>query len=329
MADEQGLEFQVTTDVELPLVFHSDPGRVSQILNNLLGNALKFTSRGSVVLRVYRPEPGELAGRPKSAPDSWLAFSITDTGIGMTAEKMARVFEAFNQGDGSIGRQFGGSGLGLSISRRLADLLGGRIHVASDVNEGSTFTLYLPLEFSPIVPSNGPIPTTEGIADNWFKTSRTTPEMSLEAPVSRTGDSTGMVTPAAGDRSRSASLQGQQILLCDQDMRTVFNLTSSLEDLGATVKLARSWEDALIGVRDNPDMVLVDPDAFALTAAEAGNQLLENSTREGLQVISLVSREENDQRHAWPLSLVKPVDMDQLMKIVAETPQNETVGSGV
>jgi CheY-like chemotaxis protein len=114
---------------------HTEPMRIRQIILNLLSNACKFTENGEVTLTVARA--------PADGAD-WLTFTVTDTGIGMTAEQMAKVFEEFSQADSSTTRRYGGTGLGLAISQRLCHLLGGDIGVASTPGAGSTFTVRLP-----------------------------------------------------------------------------------------------------------------------------------------------------------------------------------------
>ena len=327
MANEMGLEFRVEADLDLPEVFHSDQGRVSQILNNLLGNALKFTDKGSVVLRIQRPEPEELAGLAGNGPDSWLAFSVVDTGIGMTGEKSDQMFQAFNQGDGSIGRRFGGSGLGLSISRKLADLLGGQIRVKSKENEGSTFTFYLPLEFSSAGPAAGPVAGAEEKKRGRAQAAAGGPGRPGETVHSLTGVFSPEGDSAAESWRSSQLLQDRQVLLCAQDMRTVYRLTAGLEDLGARVLLARTWEEALTGARNNPDLALVEPDLFGLDPTEAGIQLKENSNGRSFPVITMAARGKVNRSPVWPHTLVKPVDMEQLVKVLAEIPLDETVST--
>src|SRR5690606_18878664 len=119
----------------------------NQILKNLLSNAFKFTEKGQVSLTVF------LSDRPPKDGDEdsdekvrTIAFSISDTGIGITPEKQQIIFEAFQQAEGSTSRKYGGTGLGLSISRGLAELLGGTIELESQAGLGSTFTLYLPID---------------------------------------------------------------------------------------------------------------------------------------------------------------------------------------
>jgi CheY-like chemotaxis protein/signal transduction histidine kinase len=146
LADEKGVDFQINLAPELPNTINSDHQRLKQIINNLLSNAFKFTRQGSVSLELYRPGPEADLSRSGLDPNEAIAISVTDTGIGMTPEQQAIIFEAFQQADGSTSRQFGGTGLGLSISRELAIRLGGQIEVHSQPGEGSTFTLYLPIE---------------------------------------------------------------------------------------------------------------------------------------------------------------------------------------
>jgi CheY-like chemotaxis protein len=114
-----------------------DPGRLRQILVNLLNNAIKFTEQGEVALHV--------AARPITEDRVEVHFAVRDTGIGISSENQKRIFDAFSQEDGSITRRFGGTGLGLTISNRLAALMGGRIWVESKLGEGSTFHVTLPL----------------------------------------------------------------------------------------------------------------------------------------------------------------------------------------
>jgi signal transduction histidine kinase/DNA-binding response OmpR family regulator/CHASE3 domain sensor protein len=134
VAQQRGLSFEVTVSPTCPAVLDSDRQRVEQVLRNLLSNAFKFTEQGGVTLDVAAGAQGEVV------------FAVSDTGIGIPAEQQQRVFEAFQQADGTISRKYGGTGLGLSISLELARLLGGTIAVHSEAGKGSTFTLTLPAQ---------------------------------------------------------------------------------------------------------------------------------------------------------------------------------------
>jgi len=132
-AAEKGIELSVYIDPESPVLLRGDAGRLRQVLINLIGNAIKFTSEGEVAVRVAPERIDE--GRAK------LRFSIRDTGIGIPADRVDQLFHPFTQVDASTTRHFGGTGLGLAISRRIARLLGGDIEVESTPGEGSTFRL--------------------------------------------------------------------------------------------------------------------------------------------------------------------------------------------
>jgi two-component system sensor histidine kinase/response regulator len=130
-AHQKGLELVVDIDADVPHTLRGDPGRLRQVLINLLGNAIKFTADGEIELRVSRQD-----GTPA---DSLLHFSVRDTGIGIPADRQQRVFEPFTQADGSVTRPYGGTGLGLTIASQLVDQMGGRLWLDSTVGRGSTF----------------------------------------------------------------------------------------------------------------------------------------------------------------------------------------------
>jgi len=146
LAQQKDVAFNISLAEDLPEKINTDPQRVNQIVKNLLSNAFKFTSQGSVSLTIYRPDDQTDLSRCGLTPSEAIAISVADTGIGMTPEQQKFIFEAFQQADGSTSRKYGGTGLGLSISRELAAKLGGQIEVYSEQGRGSTFTLYLPIE---------------------------------------------------------------------------------------------------------------------------------------------------------------------------------------
>ncbi|HVU47096.1 MAG TPA: response regulator [Terracidiphilus sp.] len=155
-AENRKLSFEVTSNPSLSRSLVTDSKRLQQVLKNLLSNAFKFTEQGGVCLRVSNVSSGWSPGHPiLSGAGSVIAFEVTDTGIGIPAEKQRIIFEAFQQADAGTSRKFGGTGLGLAISRELASLLGGEIQLKSVPGQGSTFTLYLPQTYvGPAMPTS-------------------------------------------------------------------------------------------------------------------------------------------------------------------------------
>ena len=159
LAAEKRLEFAVASAPDVPAEVVTDRQRLRQVLHNLLSNAVKFTQQGRVQLRIRRETsqvPGAGAG---------LAFSVSDTGIGISDDSLKTIFEAFQQGDGTTSRRYGGTGLGLAISREVAAVLGGRITAQSEPGRGSTFTLYLPVTYQGSGDATvSPVPDEAGVA---------------------------------------------------------------------------------------------------------------------------------------------------------------------
>jgi CheY-like chemotaxis protein/signal transduction histidine kinase len=146
-ADNRQLTFHVEIDPNLGRTITTDTKRLQQVLKNLLSNAFKFTSEGSVQLKVAAAVGGWSADHTLLNQSAVVAFEVADSGIGIPLEKQRIIFEAFQQADASTSRKYGGTGLGLAISRELANLLGGEIQLRSTPGKGSTFTLYVPLKY--------------------------------------------------------------------------------------------------------------------------------------------------------------------------------------
>jgi HAMP domain-containing protein/CheY-like chemotaxis protein/signal transduction histidine kinase len=149
VAEGKGVSFEIQIDPRVPAAVRTDSQRLDQVLKNLLSNAFKFTERGYVNLRLAPASAGWSAeNQSLNRAETVLAFSVSDTGIGIPADKQTTIFEPFLQADGSTSRKYGGTGLGLAISRELARVLGGEIKVESTEGRGSTFTLFLPQNYS-------------------------------------------------------------------------------------------------------------------------------------------------------------------------------------
>lgn len=139
-AEEKGLELRTTVDDRIPVRLIGDPTRINQVIINLAGNAVKFTEKGhvSVDVKLLKEEDSTY----------WIKFEVEDTGIGISPEYVENIFESFTQAGTDVARKYGGTGLGLTISKQLVDLMGGQITVKSELGKGTTFTVVLPLKES-------------------------------------------------------------------------------------------------------------------------------------------------------------------------------------
>jgi signal transduction histidine kinase/HAMP domain-containing protein/ActR/RegA family two-component response regulator len=303
LAEQKGLDLRVRRDADLPASVVTDEQRLHQVLKNLLSNALKFTESGSVELVVSRAPSHLLFASPTlNEAEDVIAFSVTDTGIGVPAEKLKLIFEAFQQADGTTSRKYGGTGLGLSISREIARLLGGAIAVQSEAGAGSTFTLYVPAEYP--------------FADR-------APELGAPAaPVLVVHDVPMLsAAPSAPPRDGDDPLAGATVLVVDDDVRNVFALTSALELHGVRVLYADNGADGIRQLEENDDvdLVLMDVMMPEMDGNETTAVIRSMPRFASLPVVFLTAKAMADDR-AKSLAagasdyLTKPVDLDQLLQ---------------
>ncbi|CAM5477124.1 MULTISPECIES: HAMP domain-containing protein [Streptomyces] len=297
---EKGLDLSVRVSPELPATLHTDEQRLLQVLRNLLSNAVKFTDSGSVEL-VIRPAGMDVpqvireqlleAGSLTEVNAPLIAFSVTDTGIGIAASKMRVIFEAFKQADGTTSRKYGGTGLGLSISREIAQLLGGEIHAQSEPGRGSTFTLYLPLHPSELPPQGyqQQLPaldagalvasaadlaeladveietpaevrsyreTQNGAAALFRRRRRAAHELEQGPSQLEQWSAPERQEPAPKSR-RGIRFGGEKVLIVDDDIRNVFALTSVLEQHGLSVLYAENGREGIEVLEQHDDVAVV------------------------------------------------------------------------
>ena len=260
VAREQGLIFSTEVAKDCPENIVTDPQRLGQILRNLLSNAFKFTVHGQVRIEV-RPvaDTWNDEGESHNEVTGGVVFSVSDTGVGIEANELHRIFEAFAQGDGSTSRLYGGTGLGLSISETLVGLLGGEITVKSTPGQGSTFDVHLPLVMPRSAGSRGNVddraPLLNGekppIAVSFSPVVEPKPEARLDPRHN------GGSRPPVLDYHPFA---GMTILVVDDDFRNVFALTALLERGHAEVAAAESGGSAIAILEElsSIDLVLMD-----------------------------------------------------------------------
>ena len=147
LVEEKGLGLDINLDKTKIEKIQTDPNKLMQIISNIISNAIKFTKKGTITVDFYTPSKNVKLLNNGLSLDKILAIEITDTGIGIPYDKQNIIFEAFQQADGSTSRKYGGTGLGLSICRELAKLLNVEIHLKSEIDKGSTFTLYIPIKY--------------------------------------------------------------------------------------------------------------------------------------------------------------------------------------
>jgi HAMP domain-containing protein/signal transduction histidine kinase/CheY-like chemotaxis protein len=303
LAEQQGLDLVVRIEDGLPDAVVTDEQRLHQVLKNLLSNALKFTETGSVELVVSRAPSHMLFASPtlNEAADV-IAFSVTDTGIGVPPDKLKLIFEAFQQADGTTSRKYGGTGLGLSISREIARLLGGAIAVQSEAGVGSTFTLYVPAQY-PFAGQQA-TPLAPEVADVVLL-----PTVPMLTPTPSTAVPEGLDV-----------LSGATVLVVDDDVRNVFALTSALELHGMHVLYADNGADGIRLLEENGDvdLVLMDVMMPEMDGNETTSAIRAMPQFTALPVVFLTAKAmpgDRDKSLAAGASdyLTKPVDLDRLL----------------
>ena len=271
-ADAKGIALLVKRSPNLPNSCLSDPIRIGQILINLLSNAIKFTESGSVTLAAERDGP-------------WLIFRVSDTGIGMSPDEIHRIFAPFEQADGSTTRKYGGTGLGLTITQRIVELMAGRIRVTSTPGAGSSFVVHLPYTATP--------PTAAG-------------QRRQGAPG------------VPGQR-----LLGLSVLVAEDNAINQVVIEDLLLEDGARVVLASNGQQAVDCVANQPadtfDVVLMDIQMPVMNGHEATRRILERVP--DLPIIGQTAHAFADEKEACRASgmvdhLAKPIDPDELVATI-------------
>jgi signal transduction histidine kinase len=284
-AERKGLRLTAQATSALPPLISTDPKRLRQILTNLIGNAIKFTERGGIGVHV-----AAVAGAAK------LEITVADTGIGLTPAQAAQLFAPFQQGDGSIAQRFGGSGLGLALSRRLAEGMGGTIEIATTApGVGTTFRLVLPAPTAAL-PTGPTAPTTP-------TTPTTTPP-----------------TAAAPRRTRPRPLAGVRLLLADDNRDIREPIMELLQASGAEVVEADNGLSALeLALHGSFDVVLMDVRMPGIDGLEATRRLRQAGAR--VPIVALTADAVEEHRKECLAAgcdgyVTKPVELKTLLDVV-------------
>jgi signal transduction histidine kinase/HAMP domain-containing protein/CheY-like chemotaxis protein len=300
---QKELQFRVLVDDNVPATLRTDEHRLQQVLRNLLSNAVKFTHSGYVELRIRLAAPDEVSGFYLRKTADRVAFDVTDTGIGISPDKLSVIFEAFQQADGTTSRKYGGTGLGLSISRELAHLLGGELHGRSAPGQGSTFTLYLPLDTA------------------------TRAAKPVEVPVAPVAAKLVDVAPEVSVITR---FHGEKVLIVDDDLRNVLALSAVLELHGLQVVYA---DNGVAGIRaleqyDDVALVLMDIMMPELDGNATMAAIRRMPPYADLPIIAVTAKALQRDREKSLASgateyVTKPVDTEHLLRLIGNYLEKE------
>jgi two-component system sensor histidine kinase/response regulator len=320
-ADQKNINFITEIDEDLPADITSDPQRLSQIIRNLLSNAFKFTDTGEVKLGVTRPLPDTDLNQSNLRHDQSLLFYVSDTGIGIPESKMILIFQSFTQADGSTSRKYGGTGLGLTLSKEFSRFLGGEIQVESKEGKGSKFHVFLPIHLQTAHLVNGNqikensqgIPTGEGGLSMGNQNSPST-----ERPVATARKKGPPVLP-------DQILNGLKILLVDDDMRNAFSLMKLFRNYNITTVIGENGRKGLEKLAEHPDVSLILMDIMmpVMDGYEAVAAIRSQDDFKNLPIIAVTAKAMTGDRERCLKAgateyLAKPIEIDALMAMMKQ-----------
>jgi two-component system chemotaxis sensor kinase CheA len=321
LAEQKNLQFRIIQHPGLPDLIFSDEQRLQQILKNLLSNAFKFTENGMVTLSIRKVDSLEAnVALPNAGTGDVIAFSITDTGIGIPPNKRRLIFEAFQQVDGKTERKYGGTGLGLSISREFSSLLSGSIALESQEGKGSTFTLYIPcLQGS----------SSMELVSMYAESSATNVStLELAEPTSAIVEQTNAAA-ANSEPERLAELtnpnifHGKHVLVVDDDVRNIYALTKALENQGMHVITAHNGKKCLdaLKLHTEVDLILMDIMMPEMDGYQTMRHIRQNTELNELPIIALTAKAMKYDREKCLEAgasdyISKPINLEQLFSVM-------------
>jgi signal transduction histidine kinase len=308
LAEEKALPLVLNIEANVLDLVQTDPLRLGQILRNLVSNAIKFTCGGQVTISV------------KSLNDTHLSISVSDTGIGIKPENLDSIFEVFKQEDSTVTRRFGGTGLGLSISLNMTRLLGGNLHISSELDKGSCFTLEIPFNL-PLgerldTPNNDEKQALRGVINNDVP-ARTKDNISSPEPT--------VQLPNTKSIANGGKLKNKTVLLVEDQARNVFTMMAALNAYGVDIQVAENGQVALDKLEQcpQPDVVLMDLMMPVMDGYEAIKKIRENTQWHSLPVIVVTANgTSSDKTLCLELGatdyLNKPIDIDKLVSTMTQ-----------
>lgn len=284
LCQRKKLKLDIKLDKKLPEYIFSDQDRISQVMTNILGNAIKFTERGKIVVALKSENHGEK-----------VHFSISDTGIGMEKDEIAKIFQSYQQLDHPDRRRFEGTGLGLAISKQMWTLLGGTISVESKKGKGTTFHLYLPLK--------------KEVGENEKLLARSASNQNRREVVPK---------PAALKSSNQKNL----ILLVDDNLDNQYAVKFILEDKGYRIAFAKNGAEGIEkAVKLKPDLILMDMMMPKVDGYQATQKIRSYKTLKNVPIIAMTAKSpQEDKRQAIKAGcneyLSKPFNLEDILKKV-------------
>jgi len=308
----KNIELKTRLDEGIPALIETDMQRLLQIIKNLMSNAIKFTEKGSVTFSILKPEPGVRFNNLSLSADKSVAIIVKDTGVGIPDDKKHAIFEAFQQADGTVSRKFGGTGLGLTISRSLARLLGGELQLKSKVGQGSSFTLYIPLVFQ-ADHSGGEVKAGDAPKVQWKSTSSRQESSFMEEEVK----------PESSSFISDSVFNGKKILVVDDDVRNGYVLSKILEEKNVQVVIGRTGREGIEKLNENPGINLVIMDIMMpeMDGYTAMREIRKDERFVNLPILALTAKAMKGDREKCIEAgandyLSKPVKTDKLLSLL-------------
>ncbi|QQZ10174.1 CHASE3 domain-containing protein [Heyndrickxia vini] len=313
IAKQKELDFHILIDENVPNIFYTDEKRFQQIIKNLLSNAFKFTTTGSISVAI-RPVEEAVVSRwlRIEGAEYWVEITVKDTGIGIPKDKQALVFEAFQQADGATVRKYGGTGLGLSISREFAQLLGGKISLQSEEGVGSVFKLYLPS-----------LPNGLQMIDTIEESAEIAATSLQESVMILEEEETFMLENELPSRDQKSVFSGKNVLIVDDDNRNIFALKTALKKEGMNIITANDGVECLEIMKEKSDfdIILMDIMMPGMDGYDTMRRIREDEAYESLPIIALTAKAMRDDREKCLEAgasdyISKPLELEQLFSVM-------------